>query len=57
MKKRGASRSRAPRAMAPAVRVRGARRLLARLVLRVGRTVVGILPFARRVRAANDPKA
>ena len=57
MNRRGGPRSRAPRAVAPAVRVRGARRLLARLVLRVGRTVVGILPFARRVRAANDPKA
>ena len=57
MKKRGVSRARAQRTAGPAVRVRGARRLLARLVLRVGRTVVGILPFARRVRAANDPKA
>ena len=38
-------------------RIRRSRRLFARLALRVGRTVFGILPFARRVRAANDPKA
>jgi hypothetical protein len=36
---------------------RGARRVLATFGLRVGRTIVGILPFARRGRAANDPKA
>ena len=45
----GAGRPRAAR--------RGAASLLARLVLRIGRTVVGVLPRHGRVRAANDPEA
>ena len=30
---------------------------LQRLILTLGRTLVGVLPRSRRVRAANDPKA
>ena len=30
---------------------------LHRLILSLGRTLVGVLPRSRRVRAANDPKA
>ncbi len=30
---------------------------LQRLILTLGRTLVGILPRAGRIRAANDPKA
>lgn len=45
----GATRPRASR--------RGARPLFTRLALRLGRTVVGVLPHSRRIPAANDPEA
>lgn len=45
----GATRPRALR--------RGASSLFARLALRLGRTVVGVLPGSRRILAANDPEA
>ena len=44
----GATRPRASR--------RGAPSLFSRLVRRLGRTVVGVLPRSRRILAANDPE-
>jgi phage gp29-like protein len=41
----------------PAGAVRQARRLLFRVVRRVGRTVLGVVPRSLRTPAANDPKA
>jgi len=38
-------------------RRRGVRRLVARVAARLGRTVFGVLPHARRIVAANDPQA
>lgn len=42
---------------APPRRPRGRLNPLQRLILTLGRTLVGVLPRSRRVRAANDPKA
>lgn len=38
-------------------RPRQACALLLRMVVRLRRTVIGVLPRAKRVRAANDPEA
>ena len=39
------------------IRPRQACALLLRMVVRLRRTVIGVLPRAKRVRAANDPEA
>lgn len=42
---------------APARRARSKLDRIHKLILRLGRTLIGVLPRARRIPAANDPEA